>query len=60
VKRIGELRLAQDVLSCQLAILNGSNFDFAKLADLTEKAKPTQRMETFMRELNLTTISTLK
>jgi len=39
IRRIGELRLAQDVLSCQLAILYGSNYDFAKLTDLTKKCE---------------------
>lgn len=36
VKKIGELRLSQDLLSCQLAIRNGSNSDFRILKELAE------------------------
>ena len=39
VKKIAELRLAQDILSCQLAIRNGSNSDFSVLEDLAEKCR---------------------
>lgn len=36
VKEIGELRLSQDLLSCQLAIRHGSNSDFARLSHIAE------------------------
>jgi DNA-binding GntR family transcriptional regulator len=39
VKQVGILRLSQDVLSCQLAITNGSNADFAVLNQLAEKCE---------------------
>lgn len=39
VKRIAELRLSQDILSCQLAIRNGSNSEFSVLEDLAEKCR---------------------
>ncbi|QGU96066.1 GntR family transcriptional regulator [Clostridium bovifaecis] len=39
VKQIGVLRLSQDLLSCQLAITNGSNADFALLNQLAEKCE---------------------
>ncbi len=39
VKKIGELRLAQDLLSCQLAIRHGSNSDYAELFDIAEKCE---------------------
>ncbi len=39
IKKIGELRLAQDILSCQLAIQNGSNSDFSQLKDIADKCR---------------------
>lgn len=39
VKEIGELRLAQDLLSCQLAIRNGSNSDFTNLKAIAEQCE---------------------
>lgn len=39
VKQIGIVRLSQDLLSCQLAIINGSNADFAPLAELVKKCE---------------------
>lgn len=39
VKKIGELRLSQDLLSCQLAIRNGSNSDFAILKEYADKCE---------------------
>lgn len=39
IKQIGLLRLSQDLLSCQLAVLHGSNSDFAILQQLAEKCE---------------------
>jgi DNA-binding GntR family transcriptional regulator len=39
VKQIGVVRLSQDLLSCQLAIMHGSNADFALLRQLAEKCE---------------------
>jgi DNA-binding GntR family transcriptional regulator len=39
IKAIGELRLAQDLLSCQLAIRHGSNSDFAMLKQVSEECE---------------------
>lgn len=39
VKKIGELRLSQDLLSCLLAIRNGSNYDLSVLKDIAEKCR---------------------
>lgn len=39
VKQIGVVRLSQDLLSCQLAIRNGSNADFDMLRQLAEKCE---------------------
>ncbi|WP_312811616.1 GntR family transcriptional regulator [Sedimentibacter sp.] len=39
IKKIGELRLSQDILSCQLAIRNGSNSDFSQLKEIAEKCR---------------------
>ena len=39
IKQVGVLRLSQDLLSCQLAITNGSNADFSLLKQLAEKCE---------------------
>jgi DNA-binding GntR family transcriptional regulator len=39
IKEIGELRLAQDLLACKLAIRNGSNSDFEILKQIAKKCE---------------------
>jgi DNA-binding GntR family transcriptional regulator len=39
IKQIGQLRLAQDILSCNLAILNGSNAEFNELRHLAQECE---------------------
>lgn len=39
VKQIGMVRLSQDILSCQLAIRNGSNRDFDKLKKIAKQCE---------------------
>ncbi|HHZ01359.1 MAG TPA: GntR family transcriptional regulator [Tissierellia bacterium] len=39
IKKIGELRLAQDLLACQLAIRHGSNSELSVLKKISEKCR---------------------
>ncbi|HEY8361652.1 MAG TPA: GntR family transcriptional regulator [Tissierellaceae bacterium] len=43
VKQIGVLRLSQDLLSCRLAIMNGSNADFEALEIIANKCEESAR-----------------